>query len=358
MSRRAYSVLGIHRLGGLIGSVALLFATVAGCSSGSGSSATADAGGTGEPVVLKVQQYPGLLQELAVDVGIEEGFFERHGVKIEIVNISSGTAAATAGANGSVDAFFQAPTFVMGFNAKNPSQQMVQLSNIFDGPQYDLVGKSSVIDKCADATKPYPTPLNCLRGQKIGITALGSDNYNVMLGLLQSANLTEKDVQLVAVGVGAQQANAVRAGIVNYTLSVEPARTQLVDVLHIGKPLVSLKDDPSYADWEGEATFARASVVAGKAAAYKGYVAGLAEANAFIKDDANEDKVIADYAKYTTVAGPALEALVKAHKQSFTEVTRCSAIDSVGAWLVKTKQLTADQVPSCAEFIWSESPRT
>lgn len=321
-------------------------------------SSAADSGAGSLPTFLK-QETPGTLMELPIYVGIRQGFFKKHGINLELVPIGSGTATAAALVNGSVDAIGQAVTFAMVFNAKNPSQRWVSIAAIWQGLSYDLVGKTTVVDSCPQSQQPYPAPLTCLRGQTIGITAIGSDNYNVMVGLLSSVGISPKDANLVAVGVGAPQTAALQAGQVNYVLAVEPTRTQLVDILHIGKVLTNVRAAPSFSTWEGQGAWALPSRIAANPKPFAAYTAGLADAMTFMADPANSTQVVAAFRSHVELPNETLKAIIDAHKEAFTGIsTNCRSIAGVGAWLVETKQVTTDQVPTCNDLLWSQAPRT
>lgn len=330
----------------------LLVATACGGSSGSGS-------GSSTLRSFLRQEYPGIILELPNYVGIQQGFFAKHGLNFELVPIGTGTAAAAALVSGSVDSIGQAPTFFERFNAQNPSQRVVQINTMFNGFAYYLIGNASLVGNCSDAQQPYPAPLKCLRGHKIGVTALGSDMYNTMVALMGSVGIGSNDATILAVGGATPQIAAFRTGQVDYVLVNEPARTQMLDVLHLGMQLTDLGKTPAFANWIAQASFALKSHVDANPTLYADYNAGLVDAMKFMADPANEDQVISAFRSHIEETTANLKALFEAHRDAMlTPSTDCKAITAVGAWLVDTKQLTTDQVQACSDFLWSRAPRT
>lgn len=299
---------------------------------------------------FKLQHYTGIFLEAPVYVAVHEGFFEKHGLNVELFGIMQGTTSIAALSNGSVDAIYHATSFAMSFNAKSPPDPAVLISNIYAAPIYDLIGRNEVMQACPDFGKPFPEPLKCLKGKRIGITALGSDNYNVMVSLMKAVDLTESDATLVATGGGALQANALRADQVDYILSVEPAATMIVDVLKVGDRLVDISADPLMAHWSGEGAFALKANVAANPEKFNAFAQAIADAIEFMQDPANDDKVAAAFEPHGKQDPELMKAMLNRNRSFFAATIDCEAYSNVSKWLVESGQVGAVNMP-CEEFV-------
>ena len=131
----------------------------------------------------------------------EKGFFERNGLKAEIIRINSEPTTYQALISGDIDATSGAPT------------GLVQ-SNIQGVPVVSLGSWDNLVSYTM-ATKEKIDDLAQLRGKKIGINRLGGKSSLILRVMLEDAGLnTSKDVTLLQLG-GSQErlAALVRGGI-------------------------------------------------------------------------------------------------------------------------------------------------
>lgn len=131
----------------------------------------------------------------------EKGFFEKNGLKAEIIRINSEPTTYQALISGDIDATSGAPT------------GLVQ-SNIQGVPVVSLGSWDNLVSYTM-ATKEKIDDLAQLRGKKVGINRLGGKSSLILRVMLEDAGLnTSKDVTLLQLG-GSQErlAALVRGGI-------------------------------------------------------------------------------------------------------------------------------------------------
>jgi NitT/TauT family transport system substrate-binding protein len=131
----------------------------------------------------------------------EKGFFERNGLKAEIIRINSEPTTYQALISGDIDATSGAPT------------GLVQ-SNIQGVPVVSLGSWDNLVSYTM-ATREKVDDLAQLRGKKVGINRLGGKSSLVLRVMLEDAGLnTSKDVTLLQLG-GSQErlAALMRGGI-------------------------------------------------------------------------------------------------------------------------------------------------
>ena len=131
----------------------------------------------------------------------EKGFFEKYGLKAEIIRINSEPTTYQALISGDIDATSGAPTGLVQSNIQGVP--VVSLGSWDNLVSYTMVTREK-IDNLAQ-----------LRGKKVGINRLGGKSSLILRVMLEDAGLnTSKDVTLLQLG-GSQErlAALIRGGI-------------------------------------------------------------------------------------------------------------------------------------------------
>ena len=131
----------------------------------------------------------------------EKGFFERNGLKAEIIRINSEPTTYQALISGDIDATSGAPTGLVQSNIQGVA--VVSLGSWDNLVSYTVMSKEKIDD------------LSQLRGKKVGINRLGGKSSLILRVMLEDAGLnTSKDVTLLQLG-GSQErlAALMRGGI-------------------------------------------------------------------------------------------------------------------------------------------------
>src|SRR5437899_7728866 len=160
-----------------------------------------------------------------VFIAQEKGFFEKNGLKAEIIRINSEPTTYQALISGDIDATSGAPTGLVQSNIQGVP--VVSLGSWDNLVSYTMVTREKVDD------------LSQLRGKKVGINRLGGKSSLILRVMLEDAGLnTSKDVTLLQLG-GSQErlAALIRGGIdaapVDFVF--EPKMKQLGFFLVAGK---------------------------------------------------------------------------------------------------------------------------
>src|SRR5918999_775403 len=136
-----------------------------------------------------------------VFIAHEKGFFEKHGLKAEIIRINSEPTTYQALISGDIDVTSGAPTGLVQSNLQGIP--VISLGSWDNLVSYTVVTKEKIDD------------LAQLKGKHIGINRLGGKSSLVLRVMLEDAGLnTSKDVTLLQLG-GSQErlAALVRGGI-------------------------------------------------------------------------------------------------------------------------------------------------
>jgi len=162
---------------------------------------------------------PGSGNTTLVEVADQQGFFEKAGLKVSTITVSSGPAAVTALATGALQAV--------------PLSVSVITPLIDKGKAFQLISGQTrtitVLMASPELAKglSWPESVRALKGHKIGITALSSTTQYMTQSILEAAGLSAKDVTFVATGHDADK--ALMAGHVDAAMVFGRQITRLAD---------------------------------------------------------------------------------------------------------------------------------
>lgn len=210
--------------------------------------AASPAGGETSDVTIGLSFVPNI-QFAPFYVAIEKGFYEQHGVDVELNHHQAGADLFGALVAGQEDVMMAGGDEILAARAKGA--ELVYVAEVFTRyPVGLIVPADSDIESVAD-----------LEGKKVGIPGPYGANYIGLLALLADAGLTEDDIQVESIGF--TQASALLAGHVDAVMGYvnnEPLQlkkagmdTRVFAVADV-QPLVSnglivtektLQDDPA-----------------------------------------------------------------------------------------------------------------
>ena len=184
----------------------------------------APAGGFGqEKIRIGVPLFPTV--SFPVFIAHEKGFFEKNGLKAEIIRINSEPTTYQALISGDIDATSGAPTGLVQSNLQGVP--VVSLGSWDNLVSYTMATREKIED------------LSQLRGKKIGVNRLGGKSSLILRVMLEEAGLNPmKDVILLQLG-GSQErlAALIRGGIdaAPVDFAFEPKMKQMGFFLVTGK---------------------------------------------------------------------------------------------------------------------------
>lgn len=141
----------------------------------------------GPKVVFGVPGIPPIFASVLPHVAAEQGLFKKYGVDVEVRDFETGIAATRAVTAGQIDLAI-APTPVLVSMVSNVK---VNLVGIYGLPNPDwLIGSTDAAKtKCTD-----------LKGEPVGVDAVGGARSEALKEMLASCSMTPDDVKQVALG--------------------------------------------------------------------------------------------------------------------------------------------------------------
>lgn len=206
----------------------MLTAIAAACGSDSGSKPAASGGatgGSGGTIKLGFSAWPGWFPW---QVAKEAGIFDQVGLKVDLVWFESYTDSINAFTAGELDANSQTLNDTIAVVAAGADVRVVLVNDNSTGNDQVIVDQSI-------------TSIRDLKGKKIGVEYGVVDHYLLLLGL-QSAGMTERDVEIAKLETGAAAA-AFAAGQLDGVAVFAPFTTQALQRKG-AKTLVSSADFP------------------------------------------------------------------------------------------------------------------
>jgi ABC-type nitrate/sulfonate/bicarbonate transport system substrate-binding protein len=258
--------------------------SLAACSSSGGKSS----GGSGGTQSLKLAYSEAFAGSASVLVAQDEGFFKKNHLDVQLVPLAGSDKEAAALASHSVDMISVTVDGALAFNASaklNVQAVMGQNKQFFS-----LVANNNIPNNGS-----YPDNIKALKGKTIGVSALNSSPYYLLVGILQSAGMTKSDVRIVAVGKGPTRLAALVGGRVDAVMMSSDSVTAtatgkayvMVDMSKPGVGPAGLQNAIYGGVW------APKSYVAGHADLVNNFRKAMAQAMVWSADPAN----LAAYAK-------------------------------------------------------------
>jgi ABC-type nitrate/sulfonate/bicarbonate transport system substrate-binding protein len=241
----------------------------------------------GAKVVFGVPGIPPIFASVLPHVAVEQGFFKKYGADVEVRAFETGVAAARAVAAGQID-WAIAPTPVL---VNMVSNAKVNLIGIYGLPNPDwLIG----------STDPQKSSCGDLKGQPVGVDAIGGARSEALKEMLVPCKLSPDDVKQVA--LSSNTAPAMVAGQLTFGVlhldDVPPIEGQLHRKITVITTLKQVSPVSHYLT-----LVARTDKLKEKRDVYVQALAGLIDAGAFMREPKNADAV----AKIADVTGHSLE---------------------------------------------------
>ncbi len=289
-----------------------------------------------------VGYYPGALISLPALVANDQKFFEKNGLSVELVPISTGPAMTSAVASGSV-------TFVNNSwdNLLVAVEQGLPLRGVTGStvkmPFAFIARKGLALPHLAEG---YPAVIKDLVGKKWGVLALGVSIQYIEERLLTEAGYKASDVTFVAVGLPNTARPALQRGTVDTYLSVEPLPTIVADKSE-GTVILDLAQnqgpaifhDLGYNGW-----WASTATIKNKPEVVSRFAKAMGDAYCWYSKPDNLDQVVALLARYVKLpelSDAEYKAMVKRILPGFGPDITARTIDTWSRLLIEQKQLTS-----------------
>jgi NitT/TauT family transport system substrate-binding protein len=269
--------------------------------------------------------------------------FEKHGVEVDLV-YGTGIQAANIMISGSAEVGAFAVEHGVAVSSKGQDLKLLVLNEQL--PPLSLIVRNDVPTPNAD--KPYPQTVRDLKGLKIGISSAGASTDTTLQYLLREAGLDpKKDVSIVPVGDPNTMLAALKNGVIDGAMAVEPTQTLALHGLKIAKMMVDVEGGgaPLFKEYAYNGMFVRAAFLKDRPQAARGIVDAVVEAEQAINDPARIDEIMQVGAAYIKGMEPALmRAYLERYRTIFQPVATEKAIENVNT-LLRAGNLIPQIVP-------------
>ncbi len=206
-------------------------------------------------------------------------------------------------------------------------------------PPLALIVRNNVPTPNAD--RPYPAMLRDLKGLKIGISSAGASTDTILQYLLRQAGLDpKKDVTIVPVGDPNTMLAALKNGVIDAAMAVEPTQTIAVQGLKMAKMVVDVEGGgaPLFQQYAYNGMFVRSAFIKDRPQVARGIVAAVVEAEQAINDPARIDEIMKVGAATIKGMDPVLlRAYLDRYRAIFRPVATVQAVENVNSLLYSNK---------------------
>jgi NitT/TauT family transport system substrate-binding protein len=292
---------------------------------------------------VKMSVFQANLCCLSVYVAQHLKLFEKHGVEVELV-YATGIQVTNVMISGSAEFGSFAIEHGIAVASKGQDVKLIVVNQQF--PPLALIARNQT--PTPNAGKPYPEMVRDLKGLKVGISSAGASTDTILQYLAREAGLDpKKDMNIIPTGDTNTMLAALKNGVIDAAMAVDPTQTAAVRGLKIAKMMVDIQDGgvPLFREYAYNGVWARSATLKDKAQAAKGIVAGLVEAEQIINDPKRIDDVLATGAAFLRGTDPGLfRAYIEKYRRNFTPVASQKGIENVNKLLL-AGNLIAQAVP-------------
>ncbi|MFS3130557.1 ABC transporter substrate-binding protein [Nocardioides sp. Bht2] len=313
-----------------------------------------DSGNETSSSKLNVGTFP-IFVSMPIWVAQSEGFFKENDLDVKLTSLMSGPTMLSALNSKSIDVMINGGTSAM--SARAAGQKLQLLTPTIPETIYTLIAANDLLDSCAQADQPYPKPIECLKGKKLGVAALGAESHTGALSLLKDAGLSEKDVTFVPAGGGEAIANALKEDQVDAFIAEDTAAAYAVEVIKVGQPLVDLKTESIVSTWLGHGAWALEESLTGSSDKMERFADSIADAIAWLDDPKNSEKAAAIFKKNApTTNDGTIAAMTTDRAGYFGTTVDCATVDASAQWLTESGLIPKGQTPGkCADIVWENA---
>jgi NitT/TauT family transport system substrate-binding protein len=219
---------------------------------------------------------------LALWIATDQGFYRKHGVNVEVVNIRSGPQTMAAMASGDIQIAYTIPGSVLSVAAGG--MDALFFAGVVNRADGDFV------------VAPHITRSEDLKGKRLGVQSIGGGVWSLAMLALEHLGLEPARDKILVMIVGDQpvltQAMAtgnIDAAYLGYTFSTLLKEKNFRVLVDIGKAPIP---------YQGLALAARRGYLQQNSQIIDAVLRGTVEAVAFIQKPANRDSVVRSLARH------------------------------------------------------------
>jgi NitT/TauT family transport system substrate-binding protein len=292
---------------------------------------------------VKMSTFQANLCCLTVYVAKHLKLFEKHGVDVELV-YGTGIQVANIMVSGSAEVGAFAVEHGLAVRGKGQDIKLLVLNQQL--PPLGLIVRNDV--PTPNSNRPYPEMVRDLRGLKIGISSVGASTDTILQYLLREAGLDpKKDANIVPVGDPGTMLAALKNGVIDAAMAVEPAQTAALHGAKIGRMIVDIEggDAPLFHEYAYNGMFVRAATLRERPQLARGIVDAVVEAEQAINDPSRVNEIMEVGAIYLKGLDPALlRAYLDRYRSIFRPVATPGAMANVNKLLL-AGNLIAQTIP-------------
>jgi NitT/TauT family transport system substrate-binding protein len=213
-------------------------------------------------------------------------------------------------------------------------------------PPLGLIVRNNVPTPNAD--KPYPEMVRDMKGLKLGISSAGASTDTTLQYLLREAGLDpRKDVTILPVGDPNTMLAALKNGVIDGAMAVEPTQTIALHGLDMAKMVVDVEAGgaPLFKEYAYNGMWVRSAFLKERPQVARGIVDAVVEAEQAINDPARTEEILQVGAATLKGMEPALlRAYLERYRTIFRPVATERAIENVNT-LLRAGNLIPQTVP-------------
>lgn len=266
---------GVSRRTALAGGLALL--------AGSALPQRAWAQADGGKLPFKLSVLKGSVHSLVPLVAINNDFFGKNGIELEVVNTMTGPAFISSVQSGSAEGGISAFSLTLPTEQKG-GKRMTAIAGDLGIASYGMIVRPEVADRF---TGDWKQVVQALKGLRFAVPAIGGEVAHVFFGLLKAAGVEQKELTVVQTGPFPASVAALKRGDIDGFINPSYPQQLGLQKQGAGKVVLDLKNADPFKKWQQTAFFVAHELIEKKPETVKRVQAAVKQSIAWMQDPVN-----------------------------------------------------------------------
>lgn len=216
-------------------------------------------------------------------VALNNDFFGKNGLEVEVVNTMTGPAFISSVQSGSAEGGITAFSLSLPTEQKG-GKRMTAVAGDLGIASYGMIVRPEVADRFKGDWKQI---VQALRGLRFAVPAIGGEVAHVFFGLLKAAGVDQKELTVVQTGPFVASVAALKRGDIDGFINPSYPQQLGLQKQGVGKVVLDLKNAEPFKKWQQTAFFVAHDLIEKKPEVVKRVQATMKQSHAWMQDPAN-----------------------------------------------------------------------
>lgn len=216
-------------------------------------------------------------------VALNNDFFGKNDLEVEVVNTMTGPAFISSVQSGSAEGGISAFSLTLPTEQKG-GKRMTAVAGDLGIASYGMIVRPEVADRFKGDWKQI---VQGLRGLRFAVPAIGGEVAHVFFGLLKASGVDQKELTVVQTGPFVASVAALKRGDIDGFINPSYPQQLGLQKQGVGKVVLDLKNADPFKKWQQTAFFVTHELIEKKPETVKRVQATMKQSHAWMQNPAN-----------------------------------------------------------------------